>query len=61
LLAAKPGQWEASLRDMIESQALRSDLVRASDAMLVRDFAWDRLEAGMLKFLRLACARDMAA
>ena len=61
LLSVRPGQWEAALRDMIESQRLRAELVRVSDALLVRDFSWERLEAGVLKILRLARARKMVA
>jgi len=61
LLSVRPGQWEAALREMIESQRLRAELVRVSDALLARDFAWERLEAGVLKILRLARARKMGA
>jgi len=56
LLAVRPGQWEAGLRELIESPQLRQGLVRSSDNLLERSFGWDRLEAGLLKILRSTSA-----
>ena len=60
LLAVRPEQWEAGLREMIESPGLRQNLVQASDSLLTRSFGWDRLEAGLLETLRSAGAVTMA-
>ncbi len=60
LLAVRPDQWEAGLRELIESPGLRQNLVQTSDALLTRSFGWDRMESGLLKLLRSAGVAAMA-
>jgi len=61
VVAARPDEWEAALRQMVECPALRMNLVRKSDRLLRSHFGWDRLERSVLAALSRNVAIEDAA
>jgi glycosyltransferase involved in cell wall biosynthesis len=51
---AAPGQWASVLEQLVQTPALRRNLVAAADRLLLARFGWDRLEASLLGLLERA-------
>lgn len=60
-LLARPDGWKHALERLIESAALRADLVSGADRLLRSRFGWERLEASVLGLLRQAPSVRCAA
>jgi glycosyltransferase involved in cell wall biosynthesis len=60
-LPARPDQWEAAMRRLIEEPELRAGLVSAADRLLRSSYGWARLESSVLALLGRLTAPVLAA